>query len=424
MSDLHRSKPDERDQARADRRDATQNAPAAGAAGGATSGSMVGATPEGFGPGDRPLRLVVCGLSHGHAGWLLDAARRRDDIEIVGVWEPDRTLADRYAGDFGLDLPRLWSADLGEVLDRSRAEAGVVMTSTRGHGDAVEQLAARGLHVMVEKPLAVSASEARRMAGVCARAGVHLVTNFETSWYAGLREAHALTRRAFAPITRAVFSHGHPGPIVIGCQPEFVDWLIDPVENGGGAMMDFGCYGVALMTWLMDGQRPSEVLATHSTQRPGEHPRVDDDSTILLTYANGATGVVQGSWCWPHPCKSAEIYSQSGAVYSAEWDRLSVRSSEEASAHRRLCEPLPQGLRDPWTYLRELSHGRVAPDVLGSPELNITVCEVLDAARLSALQGRRVDLVEGSSSQAASSQAASSQVVSSPGSAPSSRLGA
>jgi predicted dehydrogenase len=37
---------------------------------------------------------------------------------------------------------------------------------------------------------------------------------------------------------------------------EFLSWLTDPDLNGGGALIDFGCYGADLMTWLMDGQTP------------------------------------------------------------------------------------------------------------------------------------------------------------------------
>lgn len=354
-------------------------------------GDMVGATPAGFGSGDRPLRVAVCGLAHGHVAWLLDAAKRRDDLEIVGVWEPDRTLADRYAGDFGLDLPRLWSADLAEVLARGNPEAGVVMTSTRGHGDAVVALAQRGIHAMVEKPLAVSAAEARRMIDAARSGGVEIVTNYETSWYASLRAAHRLTRSE--PITRAVFRHGHAGPIAVGCPPEFSGWLTDPVENGGGAIMDFGCYGVALMAWLMDGQRPDCVLAVAETQRPAEHPHVEDDSTILLTYANGVTAVVQGSWCWPHGCKEADLYTAGGSIHCAEWDALCRRTVGEETPQRHVpCGDVPLHLHDPWTYLRELAHGRAPVDAPGAMDLNLTVCEILDAARLSAHEGRRVDL--------------------------------
>ena len=49
---------------------------------------------------------------------------------------------------------------------------------------------------------------------------------------------------------------GHQGPKEIGVPPEFLNWLTDPAQNGAGALYDFGCYGVDLMTWLMHGETP------------------------------------------------------------------------------------------------------------------------------------------------------------------------
>jgi predicted dehydrogenase len=55
-------------------------------------------------------------------------------------------------------------------------------------------------------------------------------------------------------IRRVVVHDGHQGPKEIGVPPEFLSWLTDPAQNGAGALYDFGCYGVDLMTWLMHGE--------------------------------------------------------------------------------------------------------------------------------------------------------------------------
>ena len=65
-------------------------------------------------------------------------------------------------------------------------------------------------------------------------------------------------------VKRMVVHMGHQGPKEIGCSADFLKWLTDPVKNGGGAVMDFGCYGADLMTWLMDGNRPVSVTAITS----------------------------------------------------------------------------------------------------------------------------------------------------------------
>ena len=61
-----------------------------------------------------------------------------------------------------------------------------------------------------------------------------------------------MSSRRSAPIRKIVAHDGHQGPKEIDVQPEFLDWLTDPVKNGAGALFDFGCYGANLMTWLME----------------------------------------------------------------------------------------------------------------------------------------------------------------------------
>ncbi|WP_317196170.1 Gfo/Idh/MocA family protein [Hymenobacter siberiensis] len=59
--------------------------------------------------------------------------------------------------------------------------------------------------------------------------------------------------RALGDIRKMVAHDGHQGPKEIGVNAEFLAWLTDPVQNDGGALPDFGCYGADLMTWLMQG---------------------------------------------------------------------------------------------------------------------------------------------------------------------------
>ncbi|MEJ0106941.1 MAG: hypothetical protein WDO19_32315 [Bacteroidota bacterium] len=69
------------------------------------------------------------------------------------------------------------------------------------------------------------------------------------------------TDNAVGNIRKMIVHMGHQGPKEIGCSPDFLAWLTDPVKNGGGAIIDFGCYGANLMTWLMNGKAPVSVSA-------------------------------------------------------------------------------------------------------------------------------------------------------------------
>lgn len=325
-----------------------------------------------------PLRIGIIGLVHGHVEGLLWQASQRTDLQIVGVYEPDRALFDRLAAKYRLD-PALHHASLEAMLDAARPEAVSVMGPISSHLAAVEACAPRGVHLLLEKPLAYSARDAHAIDTLAHRHGVLVLTNFETSWYASIREARRLVDAGErAPIRKMIFRHGHKGPVEIGCAPEFLAWLTDPAQNGGGAIVDFGCYGAVLSTWFMNGQRPTAIAASRATLKPAIYPRVDDDATIVLTYPT-ATATIQASWAWTHDNKEMDLYTPRGSIHAGKWDDLSTRDENAPPKAVRPPER-PAHLRDEWTYLREVVRGGCEVDALSSLEYNVIVAEILDAA--------------------------------------------
>ena len=108
----------------------------------------------------EPVRLVVAGLTHTHVHWLFESNKREAAFEVVGIAESNRELAARYAEQHGFDLA-LVRDDLVEVLEATKPDGVVAFGSIREHRAVVEAAAPRGIHVMVEKPLAVSLEDAQ-----------------------------------------------------------------------------------------------------------------------------------------------------------------------------------------------------------------------------------------------------------------------
>ena len=245
----------------------------------------------------EPLRLGIAGLSHSHVHGIL--GRSGTDVHIVGIAEANRELSLRYAKRYGLD-PALLYASLEEMLAKAKPEAVAAFGPTDEHRAVVEACAPRGIHVMVEKPLAFDSREALAMQALAERHRVHLLTNLETTWYPSVHAVGALVEQGtLGGIRKVVVHDGHRGPQEIGVEPEFLAWLTDPVRNGGGALTDFGCYGANLMTFLMRGEAPLTVTAVTQQIKPAVYPRVDDEATILLEYPK-AQGIIQASWNWPY----------------------------------------------------------------------------------------------------------------------------
>ncbi len=220
-----------------------------------------------------PVRIGVAGLTHSHVHWIL-GREKRGDIEIVGIAEPNRELAQRFLKQHGLPMSLVYNT-LEEMLDKTKPQAVTAFNSIFGHLEVVKACAPRGVHVMVEKPLAVSVDHTREMEALAKKHNIHLLTNYETTWYGSNHRAYAMIHRekAIGEIRKVVVHDGHQGPKEIGVNQEFLDWLTDPVQNGGGALIDFGCYGADLITWLMKGEKPVSVSATTQQIKPDIYPK-------------------------------------------------------------------------------------------------------------------------------------------------------
>jgi predicted dehydrogenase len=247
---------------------------------------------------DAPLRLAVVGITHGHVPWIL-GRKGKSDVTLAGIFETDTSLSARYAKQYNLSTD-LFYTSLDKMLEAVKPEAVVAFGSIYDHMAAVEACAPRGIHVMVEKPLATNVEHANRMQQLAKKYNIYLLTDFETSWYPSTEKTRQLVNDSnyVGKIRKVVIHDGHQGPKEIGVNKEFFNWLTDPVQNGGGALIDFGCYGANLMTYLMKGEKPVSVTAVTQHFKPAVYPKVDDEATIIVTYP-AAQCIIQASWNWP-----------------------------------------------------------------------------------------------------------------------------
>lgn len=342
-------------------------------------------------PAQQPFRVGIVGLVHGHVHGFLDQSRHSSEIEIVGVAEPDSRLLSQAATRYGFDRSILF-ADLEEMLQKVHPQAVLVYTNTADHRRVVEICARHGVQVVMEKPLAVSLEDALAIEKAAHSGKIQVLVNYETSWYRSNHAAYDLVHDgALGDVRKVVVHDGHKGPKEIGVEPEFLAWLTDPKLNGGGALFDFGCYGADLMTWLMDGQRPQTVTAVTQQIKPEIYSRVDDEATIILTYPK-AQAIVQASWNWPFDRKDMEVYGQTGYVITVKKDDIRVRRGGEKAEQQVAAKPVPTPYDNELSYVRAVIVDGAKPDALSSLETNVTITEILDAARRSAAEGKTITL--------------------------------
>ncbi len=349
---------------------------------------------QGQAPSSKPLRLVVIGSSHGHVGWILNH-KNKAEIELAGVYEPNQELVDRYVKNYKLSKDLFYN-DLEKMLTTVKPTGAVAFGSIYEHMAAVEACAPKGIHVMVEKPLATNVAHAEKMLTLAKKHNIYLLTNYETSWYPVTEKSFQLINdSSFVGKVRKVVIHdGHEGPKEIGVSKEFLGWLSDPVQNGGGALVDFGCYGANLMTYLMKGKQPLSVTAVTRQFKPEIYSKVDDEATIIVSYPD-AQCIIQASWNWPFGRKDMEIYGETGYIITENNNKMKVRNKANNKDRYMNLTPEETGVYvDPFLYFKQVIDGKIktGPYGLYSMENNLVVVKILEAARESAKTGKTVVL--------------------------------
>jgi predicted dehydrogenase len=343
-------------------------------------------------PAQEKLRVGIVGLTHGHAAGFFRNYLARADLDIVGIAEADSEVAGRYADRYKLDRSRLYSS-LNAMLDRAKPEAVMAFTSTFAHKEVVELCARRKVHVMMEKPLAVSVEHGHAMAAAARAGGIHVMVNYETTWYPVNAPIWRMAKeeKKLGTIRRIVTHYGHQGPKEIGTPPEFFSWLTDPAQNGAGALYDFGCYGANFATWLLEGEKPLSVVAMTKTNKPSIYRNVDDEATVVVQYP-GTQLIIQPSWNWPYSRKDMEVYGDAGYVITSNPRDYRFRVGQMKTDQAETAGPLPAPDDDVIRYLTAVVRGKTQPLGLSSLANNLTVTAILSAARESARTGRAVPL--------------------------------
>jgi len=341
----------------------------------------------------NPLNVAVIGLVHTHVHGIL-GRNKSGDIKIVAIVEPNKGLAEKYAKQYGFSIDIVFDT-MDEMMSKTRPEAISTFTTTYDHLKVVEFFAPKGIHIMVEKPLAVNMAHARKMMDLAHKHHIQLLTNYETTWYGTHQKAwqEIIEQKKAGELRKIVFHTGHQGPFEIGCNKEFTDWLTDPVLNGGGALTDFGCYGANLATWLMKGQKPLTVTCLIQQIKPEIYPKVEDEATILLTYPKSQV-IIQASWNWPFSRKNTEIYGQHGYLVCEDRNLLFYRWKNDKEPIEETVPEISAPFNDPFAYLTAVVRKDITlqPFDLSSLENNMVVMEILDAARESSNTGTTIRL--------------------------------
>jgi predicted dehydrogenase len=333
----------------------------------------------------QEYKLAVIGLVHSHVWNHLPAMLKSSDVKLVAIAEPNPALV-AEARKAGAEVP--YYADYTKMLDEQKPDIVWAFVENNRHVEIAKACAPRKIHLMFEKPLASTYQEAGEIRDLARKHGIQVLTNYQMAWWSANYMAKAQADSgAIGKVWRLHGVVGHGGPGSQGARNQyFFDWLTDPVKNGGGALVDFGCYNALWSLWYLG--RPERVYAQVNHLRPETFPKVEDNADLILSYPNGV-GLFEGSWDLPRSYQDLEVFGLSGSLYMQN-NKVELRKGRQAEELK--LDPLPPDSAQPLAYMVSRLRAKQPIEGLTALDINVSVVEILDAAKESVKTGRAIAL--------------------------------
>lgn len=331
-------------------------------------------------------RLGVAGLVHDHVWKELGYWKELPQVELAAAADPHAPLREKIAQEFGVEQT---FESVEEMLEQVDLDILQVCTNNADHVPVVSAAAERGLHCVIEKPMADSFVGADVILQVARQNNIKLAINWPVYWNPTVQQAMQMVRQeAFGQVFHARVRMAHEGPKEMGCSEYFYGWLYDASQNGGGALVDYCCYGAAIFRELFG--RPNSVTGV-AARLVKQDIDVEDNASITVLY-DSLMGVAEASWTqipWYH---DAMFLGTNGTLWTQQGKLFLDQSKHGDSPQEIECEPLPEGRRNcPELFMHCLENDEPVTGLI-SPEVGLGAQEILDAGLKSVEAGQRIDL--------------------------------
>jgi predicted dehydrogenase len=341
-------------------------------------------------PAAKEYRVAYIGLRH-HITWShLDKIVKGESgpVKLVAIAE---TVPELVA-----EAKRRAAAvpvydDYNKMLDEVKPDIVWTYVENNRHLEVMQACAPRKIHLVYQKPLASTYPDALAIRGLAQKHGIQVMVNYDMAFYP---TTHAAKAKADSGEIGAVWRMhgrvGHGGPNSRDREIErfFVRWLTDPVQNGAGALVDFGTYAAAWAVWYKG--RPETVYATSHRLRPEKFPKVEDTAAMVLSYKDGV-GLFETSWDFPRFFQDLEVLGPTGSLYTEGSTEVALRKGREPEVKIEV-PPLPPEMAGPLQYFTHCLRTGKPIEGMVALDLNVGVMEILEAAKMSIQTGKAVAL--------------------------------
>ena len=364
----------------------------------------------------RPTyRLGVVGFAHMHVNELIAQFVALDQVNLIACADttPSVPSLTEVDGSRRANLrralensgsPRAYE-DYLEMLDTEDLDIVIFCPEISRHAEVAEALAVRGIHMVTEKPMAGSLSDALRMARAARNANVALMVNWPTTWRpAVLKVKDLIDAGEIGDVWEFKWRNGpslgplaagsiHPGDTVISGSlsdaERSAEWWHQS-SAGGGALLDYCSYGACLSSWYL-GQDAVAVQGLRSNLL-SPFGSAEDNAALLVRFPR-AMAILEGTWTTFHAGVPTGpiVYGTRGTIVVDGAKALVFKDRGNPDpTHAYAGDPLPVGKATiAEAFIHHIETGESPHPTLDIP-LNLATVAVLDAGIRSAAGGRAV----------------------------------
>ena len=282
-------------------------------------------------------------------------------------------MHERAAASSGIDVTRVCrsSDDWHAAVHADDVDAVVIGTPNALHHPQAMAALRAGKHVLLDKPMAVTAAEGEEIAETAAGSGLTLLVG--PMWRYRDEVIATRDRIAAGAVGRPVRTRGYG--IHAGWGPS--GWFTDPVLAGGGALIDMGIHAIDTVRFLLGDPQPVRVRASLGTSY-GDYG-VDDDGVVVIDWSNGVRSVVECGWWQPRLDgveADTEVYGTAG--YERIWPQFTPASPPPAG-YEHCSLPMYRA------QMADFAHCCTTGDTpIASAEVGLTALRIVESAYRSA----------------------------------------
>ena len=360
------------------------------------------------------IKAVIIGTSHMHVNEIALYITECPDMELVAISDVPSTVEAiptlRYTPKWNMQnvLENYCSDvydDYREMLDKIKPDIAFILAENCQKVQVVEDCAKRGVNVCIEKPVAVSLEEAKKIKTSVEKYGIKAVVNWPVAWRPYLyKMKSALDSKVVGEPIKLRYINGHTGPLGKGAKHRGVSDNAEEMtdeqrsktwwhqeSHGGGVYLDICCYGCYFSRWIMGDDAQSIISMGANLNTPfGD---TDDNFGAIVRYNGKKMAVLEGTWTTPRAvipsgpmvlCTNGVITCTGGAEKAPDVKAYDILGNEVEIPDAQLDESMKNM---PCHYSKHIKDGTDIFEML-TLDANISVMAMLDAAMKSNKSGK------------------------------------